>query len=222
VERRGKYLLLRCAGGTLLIHLGMTGHLRLVTGDCPAGRYDRLDLSLESGRQLRLSDPRKFATVLWLEGDPYQHPLLSSLGPEPLTEEFSPALLFQRSRNRKVAIKPFIMDSTVVVGVGNIYASESLFRAAINPALPAGQLTEEKACSLAAAIKQVLAEAITRGGTTLHDYLDSEGSPGYFRLELRAYGRSGEPCTACGTTIQKSRLGGRSTFWCPVCQPEGT
>jgi formamidopyrimidine-DNA glycosylase len=218
VERRGKYLLIRCDGGTLIVHLGMSGHLRLVAAGTPAGKYDHVELVLDNGRLLRLSDPRKFGTVLWVSGDPFRHPLLANLGPEPLTGEFSATYLHECSRGRKVAVKPFLMDNRIVVGVGNIYANEALFRAGIDPATPAGKLTRQQCARLTAAVHEVLTEAIALGGTTLRDYLDSEGKPGYFRLNLRVYGRSGELCGQCASAIQLSRLGGRSTYWCPVCQ----
>jgi len=219
VERRGKYLLFACSGGTLLLHLGMTGHLRLVPTGTPPGRHDHVELHLDNGTTLRFTDPRKFGTLLWLTTDPHSHPLLAELGPEPLSDRFSGDYLYQRSRGRSVAVKLFIMNSRIVVGVGNIYANEALFRARVNPGQASGSLNEEQAERLATAVHQVLDEAIARGGTTLHDYLDADGNPGYFRLELQAYGRGGEPCSTCGATLQLSRLGGRSTCWCPVCQP---
>lgn len=218
VERRGKYLLITCDGGTLIVHLGMSGHLRLAAAKTPAGKYDHVELVLDNGRLLRLNDPRKFGTVVWVTGDPLQHPLLANLGPEPLTGDFSAAYLNERSRGRTVAVKPFLMDNRIVAGIGNIYANEALFRAGINPATPAGRLTRQQCTLLAAAVQEVLTEAIALGGTTLRDYLDGEGKPGYFRLNLRVYGRSGESCGHCAAAIQLSRLGGRSTYWCPVCQ----
>ena len=218
VTRRGKYLLLDCGGGTLLLHLGMSGHLRLLPAGTAAGKYDHVELALDSGVLLRLSDPRKFGTVIWLNGEPLSHPLLAWLGPEPLEGDFSAAYLLRVSRRRRVAVKILLMNSRVVVGVGNIYANEALFRAGIDPERPAGSLTEAECGALAAAVKQTLAEAIAIGGTTLHDFLDAAGRLGYFRLELRVYGRGGEPCPVCTTPIRQSRLGGRSTFWCPLCQ----
>ncbi len=219
VKRRGKYLLFACEGGTLLLHLGMSGHLRLVPAATVPGKYDHVDLQFDNGTLLRFTDPRKFGTLLWLTTDPLRHPLLAGLGPEPLADGFSADYLFQSSRGRKTAIKLFIMNSRIVVGLGNIYANEALFRAGINPAQAAGSLTVEEAERLTIAVRRVLDEAIARGGTTLRDYLDAAGSPGYFRLELQVYGRGGDPCMVCGTPLQLSRLGGRSTCWCPVCQP---
>jgi len=219
VERRGKYLLFACNDGTLLLHLGMTGHLRLVPSAAMAGRHDHVELRLDNDTTLRFTDPRKFGTMLWLTTDPLRHPLLAGLGPEPLSDEFSADYLFRRSRRRTVAIKLFIMNSRIVVGAGNIYANEALFRARINPEQAAGSLDMEQTARLAAAIRQVLEEAIALGGTTLHDYVDASGNPGFFRLKLLVYGRGGEACSSCGTPLQLSRLGGRSTCWCPDCQP---
>jgi formamidopyrimidine-DNA glycosylase len=218
VARRGKYLLLRCGGGTLLIHLGMTGHLRLVPSGTPPGKYDHFELGYDHGPLLRLTDPRKFATVLWVSADPLAHPLLAGLGPEPLTAAFSAAYLLARSRQRTIAVKSLLMDSKVVVGVGNIYANEALFRAGVLPVTPAGKLTRRQCADLVAAVREVLAEAIELGGTTLEDFFNEVGKPGYFRLQLRVYGRAGEPCSQCGSPVQFGRLGGRSTYYCPVCQ----
>ena len=220
VTRRGKYLLLTMEGGTLLVHLGMTGHLRLAAAGTPPGRYDHFELTLDNGNLLRLNDPRKFGTVLWLNSDPYSHPLFVGLGPEPLEDDFSAAYLYRISRKRRVAVKPLLMNSRLVVGVGNIYANEALFRAGIAPSRAAGKLTEVDCERLVVAVKAVLREAIVLGGTTLQDYLDVEGKPGYFRLELKVYGREGEPCSICSTPLQQSRLGGRATCWCPSCQPD--
>jgi formamidopyrimidine-DNA glycosylase len=218
VDRRGKFLLLRCSNGTLLIHLGMTGHLRLFTPDRPHAQYDHFELQLDSGRILRLSDPRKFGTVLWTTDDPLVHPLLAGQGPEPLSTDFSGDNLYRRTRQRKTALKVLLMDNRVVVGVGNIYANESCFRAGLAPDTPAGLLTQQQCAGVVEIIKQVLLEAIALGGTTLRDYVDSNGEPGYFRLQLAVYGRQGKPCPACGTEIKRVKLGGRSTYWCPDCQ----
>lgn len=219
IERRGKYLLFACSSGTLLLHLGMTGHLRLVPSDAPPGKHDHVELQLDNGTTLRFTDPRKFGTLLWLTGAPQLHPLLAELGPEPLSGDFTTEYLYRRSRKRTIACKLFIMNSKIVVGVGNINANEALFLARLNPAKPVGSLTPAETERLTAAIKQVLAEAIALGGTTLHDYLDAEGKPGYFSLKLHAYGRGGAPCSVCGTTMLENRLGNRSTCWCPNCQP---
>ena len=219
VSRRGKYLLLTMDGGTLLIHLGMSGHLHLSALGNPAGKHDHFELELDDNTLLRLNDPRKFGTVLWLEGDPGSHPLLTGLGPEPLDDEFSPAYLYEISRKRSVAVKLLLMNSRLVVGVGNIYANEALFHAGIAPQRPAGGLTLAECERLVKAVKTILAEAIVRGRTSLRDYVDVDGNPGYFGLILMVYGREGEGCRVCGTPLQQSRLGGRATCWCPICQP---
>lgn len=220
VVRRGKYLLLTMDGGTLLIHLGMSGHLHLSAPGSPAGKHDHFELALDNGNLLRLNDPRKFGTVLWLEGDPGSHPLLAGLGPEPLEDGFSAEYLYAISRKRSVAVKLLLMNSRLVVGVGNIYANEALFQAGIAPERPAGSLTPVECGRLVVAVKKVLAEAIHRGGTSLRDYVDVDGNPGYFGLNLMVYGREGESCSVCGAALQQSRLGGRATCWCPVCQAE--
>jgi formamidopyrimidine-DNA glycosylase len=220
LERRGKYLLLRCTGGTLLIHLGMTGHLRLFAPDVPAAKFDHFELTLSDGRIMRLSDPRKFGTIVWTETDPLRHPLLSGSGPEPLEDAFNGACLYQQTRRRGAAIKLVLMDNRVVVGVGNIYANETCFRLRLNPATPARELSQAQCDHVATTVREVLQEAIAMGGTTLRDYVDSEGKPGYFRLVLAVYGREGKPCLTCGNTIKRSVLSGRSTFWCPVCQKQ--
>jgi formamidopyrimidine-DNA glycosylase len=218
VERRAKYLLLRFVHGTLILHLGMSGSLRLVDAATPVGKHEHFDLVLDSGRALRLTDPRRFGAVLWTRDDPARHELLRNLGPEPLGEGFDAMYLYLASRRRKTAIKLFIMDSKVVVGVGNIYASEALFRAGIHPARAAGSLSRERCARLAEAIREVLLEAIKQGGTTLRDFTGGDGKPGYFAQALRVYGRAGEPCTACGATIKQTRQGQRSTYYCPRCQ----
>jgi formamidopyrimidine-DNA glycosylase len=219
VERRGKYLLFACSGGTLLLHLGMTGHLRLVPSATPPGRHDHVELQLDNGTTLRFTDPRKFGTLLWLTTEPLQHPLLAGLGPEPLSAEFSADYLYRLSRGRTVAVKLFIMNSRIVVGLGNIYANEALFRARMSPERPVGTLTGTETERLVTAIRNTLEDAIASGGTTLHEYREPAENPVYFPLELQVYGRGGEPCRACGTPLQSNRLGGRSTCWCPVCQP---
>lgn len=219
VARRGKYLLLSMDGGTLLIHLGMSGHLHLSAPGSPAGMHDHFELALDNGKLLRLNDPRKFGTVLWLAGDPGSHPLLAGLGPEPLEDGFSAEYLYEISRKRTAAIKTVVMNSRLVVGVGNIYANEALFHAGIAPQRQAGHLTLVECGRLVDAVKKVLSEAIHRGGTSLRDYVDVDGNPGYFGLNLLVYGREGAGCLVCGTPLQQSRLGGRATCWCPRCQP---
>ncbi len=218
IARRGKYLLVRCGAGTLVIHLGMTGHLRVVPADAPVGPHDHVELALDNGLLLRLTDPRKFGTLLWTTDEPLRHPLLASLGPEPLESGFDGAYLCLNSRGRRVAVKPFLMESRVVVGVGNIYANEALFRAGIDPARPAGTLSGRECDTLVAAVRSVLEEAIAQGGTSLESFLVNDERPGYFRLKLAVYGRAGEPCPTCGSAVKLSRLGGRSTYWCSNCQ----
>ena len=218
VERRGKYLLLRTEAGAVMIHLGMSGSLRLVDAETSAEKHDHIDIVFENGRALRLRDPRRFGAVLWLEGDPMQHKLLVSLGPEPLSDAFDAEYLFQRARKRKQAVKLFVMDSHTVVGVGNIYASEALFRAGIRPQLAAGKLTRQRCEALVEAIKAVLSAAIQQGGTTLRDFVDGSGKPGYFKQALKVYGRVGEPCQQCGATVKQLRQGQRASYYCPACQ----
>lgn len=218
VERRGKYLLLRLDEGCLILHLGMSGSLRVLPGDTPAARHDHLDLLLEDGRCLRLRDPRRFGALLWQTGDPFSHPLLADLGPEPLGEEFDGAHLWRIARQRRVAVKNLIMDSHVVVGVGNIYANEALFAARVHPARSCQRISAVRYQRLAACIRQVLSDAIRQGGTTLRDFSRADGSPGYFALSLSVYGREGQSCTRCGGLIRQRRIGQRSSFFCPGCQ----
>lgn len=216
--RRGKYLLFSTARGTLLIHLGMSGSLRLLAPAVPWRKHDHLALRLDSGMELRFHDPRRFGCVLWLHGDPAAHPLLKDLGPEPLGPAFTGRYLFEHSRGRAAPVKAFIMDSHVVVGVGNIYACESLFMAGIRPTRAAGKVSLARYEKLAAAIREVLAASIEMGGTTLRDFLNESGEPGYFAQTLRVYDREGEPCRTCGTVIERVVQTGRSTFFCPRCQ----
>jgi len=218
VERRGKYLLLRTTAGTAILHLGMSGSLRIVDATVAPETHDHLDLVLENGRALRLRDPRRFGAALWTETDPLAHKLLAALGPEPLSDAFDTDYLYARSRGRKGSIKEFIMNSHVVVGVGNIYASESLFRAGINPRRAAGRVSRERYAALVKAIKDVLAEAIKQGGTTLRDFVREDGQPGYFRIRLKVYDRADKPCPVCGTAIRQITQGQRSTYYCPACQ----
>ncbi len=218
VERRAKYLLLRCRGGVLLLHLGMTGHLRVVPSATPAQKHDHIDLQFTDGSCLRFNDSRRFGALLWVPADADDHPLLAELGPEPFATAMDGSYLFQRSRGRKVAVKPFVMDQRVVVGVGNIYASEALFRAGIHPAREAGRISLKRYERLAAAIRDVLGEAIEAGGTTIRDFQGHDGKPGYFSLQLKVYGREGGPCPACGEPVRHARLGQRSTYFCPRCQ----
>ena len=217
VERRAKYLLLRLESGTLIVHLGMSGSLRLVADDAPGGKHDHLDLLLEEGPRLRYTDPRRFGAWLWSD-DPLHHVLLAGLGPEPLGEGFDGERLYRLSRGRSVAVKPFIMDNAVVVGVGNIYATEALFAAGIDPRRAAGTVSRARYGRLADEIRRVLAHAIERGGTTLRDFVGGDGKPGYFQQELFAYGRGGEFCRHCGSTLREVRLGQRASVYCARCQ----
>ncbi|MBI5656393.1 MAG: bifunctional DNA-formamidopyrimidine glycosylase/DNA-(apurinic or apyrimidinic site) lyase [Geobacter sp.] len=218
VERRGKYLLIACDHGWLIIHLGMSGNLWIVPAGSMPGKHDHLDILLERDTLLRFNDPRRFGLVLWTGEDPLHHPLLAAIGPEPLGDSFSGDYLFRVSRRKKTAIKQLIMESGIVAGVGNIYASEALFRAAIHPALPAGELDPERAAQLAAAIREVLQDSIEQGGTTIRDFRAGEETSGYYAVRLAVYGREGEPCPRCGARIDRMRLGGRSTYFCADCQ----
>lgn len=217
VRRRAKYLLMDIGGGTLISHLGMSGNLRLVPVDTPVLKHEHVDIELESGMALRYTDPRRFGAMLW-STDPLNHPLLANLGPEPLSGDFDGERLFRLSRKRSMAVKPFIMDNAVVVGVGNIYASEALFAAGIDPRREAGRISRARYDQLAKEIRRVLAYAIERGGTTLRDFIGGDGQPGYFQQELFVYGRGGQLCKACGTTLSEVRLGQRSSVFCRRCQ----
>ncbi|MFO7766327.1 MAG: bifunctional DNA-formamidopyrimidine glycosylase/DNA-(apurinic or apyrimidinic site) lyase [Pelovirga sp.] len=218
VYRRAKYLLLMIDQGSLIIHLGMSGILRIVPAGSTEHKHDHVDLIFTDGNCLRFTDPRRFGTFIFSGTDPLRQPLLADLGPEPLDHDFQGELLYQRSRDRKQAVKGFIMDQKTVVGVGNIYANEALFRAGIHPARPAGRISRKRYERLAGAIKEVLAEAIAAGGTTISDFADSAGRPGYFRQELQVYGRGLQPCCLCGRPVRTARLGQRSTFFCSFCQ----
>nr|WP_288500703.1 bifunctional DNA-formamidopyrimidine glycosylase/DNA-(apurinic or apyrimidinic site) lyase [uncultured Pseudomonas sp.] len=217
VDRRAKYLLIEAEVGTLISHLGMSGNLRLVEAGLPAAKHEHVDIELESGLALRYTDPRRFGALLWSEL-PLEHELLVRLGPEPLTELFDGERLYQLSRGKAVAVKPFIMDNAVVVGVGNIYATEALFAAGIDPRRAAGTVSRARYVRLAQEIKRVLAHAIERGGTTLRDFIGGDGQPGYFQQELYAYGRGGEFCKVCGNTLREVKLGQRASVYCPKCQ----
>lgn len=218
VSRRGKYLLLQTRKGTLIIHLGMSGSLRIVTQSQIVGKHDHADIVLANKKILRFNDPRRFGCMLWQKPNSCLHPLLASLGPEPLSKDFNSNYLYKKSRARNATIKTFIMDSKIVVGVGNIYANESLFLAGINPKRSAGKISKARFAKLVPCIKQVLQNAIDAGGTTLRDFTDSNGKPGYFAQSLLVYGRKGQPCNACKTTLKEIRQGQRSTVYCPKCQ----
>jgi formamidopyrimidine-DNA glycosylase len=218
VTRRAKYILLKLDQGTAIVHLGMSGSLRVLGADVPVLKHDHWDLVLDSGAALRFHDPRRFGSLHWTLRDPGEHPLLVKLAPEPLESAFDGDYLFNMTRRRRVATKLLIMNSHCVVGVGNIYASEALFRARVSPRKAAGRLTREEAYALVKAIKDVLAQAIETGGTTLRDYVNADGIPGYFRQELFVYERAGKPCKRCGASIKHLNQGQRSTYWCPNCQ----
>lgn len=222
VSRRAKYILgsftQGADTGTLILHLGMSGRLCLLERYFPPERHDHVDIQFTDGRVVRLRDPRRFGAVLWAQGDVNQHALLNQLGPEPLTEAFTGEYLYQHIRTRSVAIKIAIMDAHLVVGVGNIYASESLFRAKLNPQMPAKNLTRKQCARLVAEIKATLSDALAAGGSSLRDFFGADGNPGYFQQSYFVYGRTDEPCRVCGKPIVSIRLGQRSTFYCKECQ----
>jgi formamidopyrimidine-DNA glycosylase len=217
VRRRAKYLLLDTAAGSALLHLGMSGSLRVLPAATPVRPHDHVDLVLDGGRVLRFNDPRRFGCLLW-QPPGTVHPLLAALGPEPLAEEFDGDHLFRLSRGRSAPVKNFLMDQAVVVGVGNIYAAEALFAAGISPMRRAGRISPERYARLAAEVKRILLHAIGRGGTTLRDFISPDGAPGYFEQELSVYGRAGQPCPACGRALRHAVLGQRATVWCGHCQ----
>ncbi len=218
IRRRGKYLLFDLEQGSMILHLGMSGSLRVLPASTAPLPHDHVDIVLDSGKCLRFNDPRRFGCLLWTDEDPLHHPLLKTLAPEPLSDEFDGAYLARAAAKRSVAIKQLIMNSHVVVGVGNIYASEALFRAGIRPRRAAGKLRRAEFDALVESIRAVLNEAIRAGGTTLRDYVNPEGMPGYFRQKLFVYERSDEPCRKCKTPIRHLVQGQRSTYFCPQCQ----
>ena len=217
IERRGKYLLFDFGTGRLLVHLGMSGSLRVHRAETPAGKHDHVDLAFGAA-VLRLRDPRRFGAVLWLGPPPASHPLLTVLGLEPLGPEFHPAWLHERLRGKSTPIKLALMDSHLVVGIGNIYASESLFRAGIDPRTPAGKVSLARCRRLVPAVVATLQAAIEAGGSSLRDFVHTDGSAGYFQQQYFVYGRAGEPCRTCAATVKGLRQGGRATFYCPRCQ----
>ena len=218
ITRRGKYLLLGFENGTVLWHLGMSGSLRLEKPSAPCKRHDHIDVVFANRMALRFHDPRRFGAVVWTQEDPAEHKLIHHLGPEPLSDTFDADYLYARSRKLKQAVKTWIMDSKVVVGVGNIYANESLFRAGIHPLKAAGKVTRAQHIQLVEEIKQVLTEAIARGGTTLRDFVGGDGKAGYFAQELSVYGRGGQGCITCGKPLLEKHLGQRATVYCSHCQ----
>ncbi|MBE0493184.1 MAG: bifunctional DNA-formamidopyrimidine glycosylase/DNA-(apurinic or apyrimidinic site) lyase [Thiomicrospira sp.] len=220
VKRRGKYLLLKTAAGHILIHLGMSGHLRVLSQSTPPGKHDHIDLVFEDGTCLRYQDTRRFGAWLWTDQAPEDHPLLSKLGPEPLSDAFNPDYLWQATRDRNTAIKSFMMNSHQLVGVGNIYANESLFLSGLHPLKPAKDLSKLECANLVTQIRQVLSVAIEQGGTTLKDFLSPSGRPGYFVQKLLVYGRADQPCLNCGTAIERAVHFQRASYVCPICQPQ--
>jgi len=218
VGRRAKYLLLVLESGTLLLHLGMSGNLRVVPATTPRLAHDHFDLVLDSGLALRFNDPRRFGSLLYTSGEPDGHPLLARLGPEPFSTAFDAGYLYRITRGRRVAIKQLLMNSHLVVGVGNIYASEALFRARLRPGRAARSLARADAARLVRGVRTVLRQAIRSGGTTLRDYLGADGAPGYFRQRLYVYERRGKPCRRCGSPVRAMTQGQRSTYYCPTCQ----
>jgi formamidopyrimidine-DNA glycosylase len=218
LSRRAKYLLFYTEKGCLILHLGMSGSLRVITDNHPPDKYDHVDIGFTSGRCLRLRDPRRFGSIHWTMEDPLRHPLLCHLGPEPLSNRLTGNYFYDKSRNRTQSIKTFLMDSRVVAGVGNIYANEALYAAGIHPGRKAGKISKRRYEQLAVSVKDVLRRAIKKGGTTLRDFVDGEGNPGYFRNDLQIYQRGGETCRRCSTIIKTIRLGQRSTYYCPGCQ----
>jgi len=217
VLRRGKYLLFECDGGSLILHLGMSGSLRVIDPGDPPHKHDHVDL-LFGDKALRLRDPRRFGTFLWTEGDAKRHRLLETLGVEPLGEEFSADYLYRATRRRNIAIKQLLMNAHVVVGIGNIYANESLFRSGIRPGRRAGRLSLAQCGRLVAAVRETLTAALAAGGSSLRDFVHSDGASGYFQQQYYVYDRARLPCRICGTRIRASRLGQRSSFYCAKCQ----
>lgn len=217
IRRRAKYLLMDTEPGSLIVHLGMSGRLQVVPSDHPCRKHDHVDIVFDHGYTLRFHDPRRFGSMLW-SPEPLNHKLIAQLGPEPLSDDFDGDYLYERSRGRKAAIKTFIMDARIVVGVGNIYASEALFMAGIHPLRAAGRVSRQRMHALAEAIKVVLGKAIEAGGTTLRDFFGVDGSSGYFAQQLAVYGRADEPCRTCGDRVRQRVIGQRSTFYCNTCQ----
>jgi formamidopyrimidine-DNA glycosylase len=218
VERRGKYLLFITARGTLLLHLGMSGSLRIVSAEQSPGKHDHIDFIFSDGIHLRFNDPRRFGSVLWTLEPALEHPLLKDLGPEPLSANFSGDKLYALSRGRTAAVKSFIMDSRIVVGVGNIYANEALFMAGILPTRQAGRISLQRYNQLVECIRKVLEQAILQGGTTLRNFVNESGKPGYFKQQLAVYGRTGLACLSCRLPLTEVRISNRSTVFCSRCQ----
>ncbi len=218
LKRRAKYLLLECESGTLIVHLGMSGRLRILTNAPPAQKHDHIDIEFSNNKILRYTDPRRFGAVLWMTENPEEHILLKNLGIEPLDKKFNGKYLLEKFKNKNIAVKTAVMDHHIVVGVGNIYAAESLFLAGIHPLAPAKSLTLFQLEKLSKAIKTILRQAIKQGGTTLKDFTQSDGKPGYFVNKLNVYGRGGKPCISCKSKLTSLKIGQRSTVYCDKCQ----
>lgn len=218
LSRRSKYIFLKTGTGTMIIHLGMTGHIRIDNEGTPLQKHDHYEFFLDGGEILRYNDPRRFGALLWTTGDPCKLSVIASLGVEPLTDDFTPGYLFSKFRNRSLPVKQALMDNKIVVGVGNIYANEVLFLCKIDPRRPANSISLQECTLLVAEIRDILTRSIMSGGTTIRDYAQVDGKPGYFAGNLRIYGKTGQPCTVCGGEVQSLRQGQRSTFFCSTCQ----
>ncbi|WGW00485.1 bifunctional DNA-formamidopyrimidine glycosylase/DNA-(apurinic or apyrimidinic site) lyase [Vibrio sp. YMD68] len=217
ISRRAKYLIIETDIGSAIVHLGMSGSLRVLDADFEAAKHDHVDLKLTNGKVLRYNDPRRFGCWLWIEKGE-SHSVLVNIGPEPLTDEFNAAYMFDKAKGKRVTVKQFIMDNKNVVGVGNIYACESLFSSKLHPTRQAGKILKREWGVLVPEIKQVLSKAIEQGGTTLKDFAQADGKPGYFAQELQVYGRAGKKCPICSTLVEEQKIGQRNTFFCGVCQ----
>lgn len=218
LERRSKYLLLHFEKGTLIIHLGMSGRLQILSKFLPPQKHDHVDIYFDNQKYLRFTDPRRFGAILWTNEAHTLHPLLANIGPEPLSNDFNGDYLWKKARGRKISVKAFLMDGKIVAGVGNIYAIEALFLAGIHPHTSAGKISKERYQILVHAIQTVLKNAIKKGGTTLKDFIKPSGSPGYFQIKLNVYGKEGEACPNCRTTLKGIKTGQRSSVFCPNCQ----
>ena len=218
IRRRGKYILMDVGSGGLLVHLGMSGSMRVLPGDAPPGKHDHFDLRTDRGQVVRYRDPRRFGCLLHTEGAPDHHPRLERLGVEPLEAGFTADYLYHHARRRRVAVKSLLMDGHVVVGVGNIYASEALHLAGIHPLRSCARISLARYGTLVDTVRDVLGNAIRTGGTTLQDFYGADGEPGYFTMALRVYDRAGEPCKGCGTAVRSVVIAQRSTYYCPRCQ----
>jgi len=218
VQRRGKYLLLEFESGTTLLHLGMSGSVRIIDSDSSVGKHDHFDIEFSNGKILRYNDPRRFGAFVWAGKEPFEHQLIARLGVEPLSDAFNGKMIYALSRNRKVAIKQFIMNAQMVVGIGNIYANEALFLSGIRPTRAANRISLSRYIRFVTVIKSVLSQAIKQGGTTLKDFNQVDGKPGYFAQQLNVYGEAGKPCPSCGELLREIRQSGRSTVFCKQCQ----